>query len=155
MSPGVDAPRVAGSFPNPPRFARWVRETSSRPRCVQSRTHRTCKYVCYKIFKFSSLLITAANGPWEHRHQIAIKTKQCYTYKRQFLILFTYISWVWYWELSTPTFVLSTKAEGFNLLISSLAVYVFWQYKLFKRYRFGVFTKTEYIFAQDGFSKTK
>jgi hypothetical protein len=29
------------------------------------------------------------------------------------------------------------------------------QYKLFKRYRFGVFTKTEHIFAQDDFSKTK
>jgi hypothetical protein len=37
--PGLDAPRVAGSFQNPPRFARWVRETSSHPQCVQSRTH--------------------------------------------------------------------------------------------------------------------
>jgi hypothetical protein len=34
-------------------------------------------------------------------------------------------------------------------------VYVFWQYKLFKRYRFDIFTKTEYIIAQDDFSKTK
>ena len=39
VSPGLDAPRVAGSFPNSPRFARSVRETSSHPRCVQSRTH--------------------------------------------------------------------------------------------------------------------
>jgi hypothetical protein len=49
VSPGLDAPRMAGSFPNPPRFARGVRETSSHPRCVQSRTHRTCKYVCYNV----------------------------------------------------------------------------------------------------------
>jgi hypothetical protein len=33
--------------------ARWVRETSSHPRCVQSRTHRTCKYVCYRIQWFN------------------------------------------------------------------------------------------------------
>ena len=33
VSPGLDALRVAGSFPN--------------PRCVQSRTHRTCKYVWF------------------------------------------------------------------------------------------------------------
>ena len=26
------------------RFARWVWETSGHPRCVQFRTHRTCKY---------------------------------------------------------------------------------------------------------------
>ena len=38
VSPGLNAPRVAGSFPNPPRFRREVRETSSHPRCVQSRT---------------------------------------------------------------------------------------------------------------------
>jgi hypothetical protein len=47
VSPGLDARRVAGSFPNLPSEARWVRETSSRPRCVQSRTHRTCKYVWF------------------------------------------------------------------------------------------------------------
>ena len=46
-SPGLDALRVAGSFPNSPCEARWVRETSSHPRCVQSRTHRTCKYVWF------------------------------------------------------------------------------------------------------------
>jgi hypothetical protein len=47
VSPGLDAPRVAGSFPNSPCEARWVRETSSHPSWVQSRTHRTCKYVCF------------------------------------------------------------------------------------------------------------
>jgi hypothetical protein len=41
VSPGLDIPRVAGSFPSE---ARWVRKTSSHPRCVQFRTHRTCKY---------------------------------------------------------------------------------------------------------------
>ena len=45
VSPGLDAPRVAGSFANSPSKVRWVRETSSHSRCVQSRTHRTCKYV--------------------------------------------------------------------------------------------------------------
>jgi hypothetical protein len=35
----IDAPRVAGNFPNPPRFAQRVQETSSHPWCVQSRTH--------------------------------------------------------------------------------------------------------------------
>ena len=39
--------------------------------------------------------------------------------------------------------------------IAIFPVNVSWQYKLFKRYRFGVFTKTEHIFAQDDFSKTK
>jgi hypothetical protein len=34
-------------FSNLPSEARWVRETSSHPRCVQSRTHRTCKYVWF------------------------------------------------------------------------------------------------------------
>jgi hypothetical protein len=43
-------------------------------------------------------------------------------------------------------------------LIFSIAIFpvnVSWQYKPFKRYCFGVFTKTEHIFAQDGFSMTK
>ena len=40
--------------------------------------------------------------------------------------------------------------------IAFFPVNVSWQYKLFKRYRFGVFNmKTEHIFAQDDFSKTK
>jgi hypothetical protein len=39
--------------------------------------------------------------------------------------------------------------------IAIFPVNVSWQYKLFKRYRFGVFTKTEHIFAHDDFSKTK
>jgi hypothetical protein len=39
--------------------------------------------------------------------------------------------------------------------IAIFAVNVSWQYKLFKRYRFGVFRKTEHIFAHDDFSKTK
>jgi hypothetical protein len=52
VSPGLDAPRVAGSFPNSPSKARWVRETSSHPRCVQSRTHRTCKYVWFYHMPF-------------------------------------------------------------------------------------------------------
>jgi hypothetical protein len=42
---------------------------------------------------------------------------------------------------------------GFSIAI--FPVYVFCQYKLFKRYHFGVFTKTEHIFALDDFSKTK
>jgi hypothetical protein len=37
--------------------------------------------------------------------------------------------------------------------IAIFPVNVSWQYKLFKRYRFGVFTKTEHIFEQDNFSK--
>jgi hypothetical protein len=42
---------------------------------------------------------------------------------------------------------------GFSIAI--FPVYVFWQHKLFKRCRLGVFTKTEHIFAQDDFSRTK
>jgi hypothetical protein len=46
VSPGLDAPRVAGSFGLGRTEGGWkFRETSSHPRCVQSRTHRTCKYM--------------------------------------------------------------------------------------------------------------
>jgi hypothetical protein len=52
VSPGLDAPRVARSFPNSPSEARWVRETSSHPRlsnewyrvirCRKSRQKHCC-----------------------------------------------------------------------------------------------------------------
>jgi hypothetical protein len=41
---------------------------------------------------------------------------------------------------------------GFSIAI--FPVNVFWQYKLFKRYRFGFSAKTKYIFAREDFSKT-
>jgi hypothetical protein len=40
---------------------------------------------------------------------------------------------------------------GFSITIFS--VNVFRHYKLFKRYSFGGFTKTEFIFAQNDFSR--
>ena len=45
VSPGLDAPSEG----------RWVREPSSHPRCVQSRTHRTCKPVWFLSHAISVL----------------------------------------------------------------------------------------------------
>ena len=72
--PRLDAPRVAGSFSNSPSEASWVLETSSHPKCVQSRTCRTCKCV------------------WFLSHFISVKSTEEFThFSIQFLVWITNI----------------------------------------------------------------
>jgi hypothetical protein len=59
------------------------------------------------------------------------------------------------WPLSVRCpLTIGARTSG-RIFLNLTNVYVFWQYKLLKRKRFGDFTKTEHIFAQDVFSKMK
>jgi hypothetical protein len=47
----------------------------------------------------------------------------------------------------------SNSYLGFSIAI--FPVNIFWQYKLFKRFRFDFLAKTKYLFAREDFSKTR